>query len=88
MSPRTIRTKQSVFSQLPQSRDVINLLYILRWRSRPASQQNNGPHVEEKTKMQLTHPKTPQLMTKRRSRPNNVQGQSDIEDKIVEEMKG
>ena len=42
---------------------------------------------KSKGKMPLTHPKTPQLMTKRRCRSNAVPGQVDMEEKVVEEMK-
>eukprot|EP00794_Sanderia_malayensis_P018772 gene18772-20663_t len=59
-----------------------------RWKSRPANQQNSGPHLlDVKAKNQLTHPKTPQLVTKSRARPSHVQSQSDVEAKIANEIK-
>ena len=36
--------------------------------------------------MELTHPKTPQLMTRGRSRPLSVPSQADLESKTAEEM--
>ena len=50
--------------------------------------QNVGPQVVDKckTKMELTHPKTPQLVTKGRSRPVATVSQAEIEEKIAEEV--
>ena len=61
---------------------------FVRWRTRPLNQQNAGPEALAKTKVKLeiTHPKTPQLTTKSRSRPVTLPSQAELESKIADEM--
>ena len=60
-----------------------------RFRARPKKDESNGSlnHDSKKQHPAITHPKTPNLMTKSRSRPVTTLSAQEIEEKELEEMK-
>ena len=52
------------------------------------TEQNVGPDVSNKSnaKLEITHPKTPQLTTKSRSRPVMFPSHTELENRLAEDM--